>query len=92
MQLKAANKVLKQAEKQGIEATIHRFGNRNDYAVDFPWVRTLFRIEHANLHLAAAERGEFTDEYRAAARRGWELVEEVEQLLGLPHYVHPTVL
>jgi hypothetical protein len=92
VRLKAANKILRKAEAQGIEATAHRFGNRNDYAVDFPWVRTLYRIEHANLHLEAEARGEFTEEYKAVARIGWELIAEVEQLLGLPHYVHTTIL
>lgn len=92
MRLKAANKILKKAEALGIEATAHRFGNRNDYAVDFPWVRTLYRPEHANLHLVKAERGEFTEEYKQVARIGWELIDEARELFGLPHYAHPTIL
>jgi hypothetical protein len=84
--------MLKLAESHDIEATVHRFGNRNEYAIEFPWHRTLYRPEHVKAHIDAFLRGEFTDEYRALARRGWELVDEARELLGLPKYVHPTIL
>lgn len=92
MKLKQANKLLKKSLELGIEATVHRFGNRNEYAIEFPWHRTLYRPEHAEEHIEAYLRGEFTDEYRTLAREGWDLVNEARELLGLPYYPHPTIL
>lgn len=84
-----STRAIQMAARHGVEVTRHKFGNRYDWAVEFPMDRTTYDLPATKRHIALLSHGTLDreeevreDRTRQATARGWSLVSEAKMLLG----------